>query len=99
MRISDWSSDVCSSDLTPFSASSSSSAKLVSIVIHPSCSRTGERITAVELTSLSIDAIKQVHYDNRSRMLSFLVGVLVTIWPTRLQIGRASWRERGCQSV
>src|SRR3546814_5485215 len=44
---------------TPFSASSSSSAKLVSIVIHPSCSRTGERITAVELTSLSIDAIKQ----------------------------------------
>src|SRR3546814_16810522 len=85
MRISDWSSDVCSSDLTPRSFMTVTSRrvdKCLAVVesqttdIHRSGSRARWRCATAHSSMC-----------------------MTTPYPSRMQIGRASGRDRVCQYV
>src|SRR3546814_4889008 len=83
MRISDWSSDVCSSDLPDWSGSQANN--------------TGDALVAAQRVGAEVDRMDSAWFapavkvpgENRARPLFI----------ERSQIGRASCRERVCQSV
>src|SRR3546814_13221832 len=97
MRISDWSSDVCSSDLVPFAN------RLYQLLAAPLLAKmpVGGQLVAIDVASPFFAPIK----------LAFFVALIVSM-PVLLyqawafvapglykQIGRASCRERVCQYV
>src|SRR3546814_2818512 len=89
MRISDWSSDVCSSDLTGAEA------------VHPGYGFLSERTSfaealaaeGIEFIGPPVNAIAAMGDKIESKKLAKQAGVNV------VQIGRASCRERVCQYV
>src|SRR3546814_9132919 len=88
MRISDWSSDVCSSDLCATCATSNTAtgtAKAIDTALHRSTRgcREGSGPSFLNLRRSDSDAQR------------YCVGLS----PMREKIGRASCRDRGCQSV
>src|SRR3546814_9776143 len=98
MRISDWSSDVCSSDLTP----------AISSLLMLTCAMRPYRTSAME-GGISIARVPEIATTPEARRLSYLwriiAGMLV---PDKVaaaavedpdKIGRASCRERVCQYV
>src|SRR3546814_1898547 len=94
MCISDWSSDVCSSDLVP---TGSSIPSVVLRVLH------GSELVGVERFDLYDQAWAIRTIDDR---LSARLGRGPSAWELTSavvetansdEIGRASWRERGCQ--
>src|SRR3546814_15590806 len=98
MRISDWSSDVCSSDLTaPTSGSgtgSSARAAGQTRFSRPLRSRRGLR--APDLVAAGDMAVLVAH---RGRAVGGEEDRAVEVDHVADQIGRASCRERVCQSV
>src|SRR3546814_10906565 len=87
MRISDWSSDVCSSDLILSAASSSVGLAAIQIAIQRG---------AIPVATTRLPHKKQRLLDAGAH------DVIVTQeedLAARLEIGRASCRERGCQDV
>src|SRR3546814_13301282 len=102
MRISDWSSDVCSSDLTvgelaaPFEISLAGASKHIQVL-----ERAGliQRQVQGRVHTCHLDA-RPLHagaewISNYERFWNRKVDALEAL----LQIGRASCRERVCQSV
>src|SRR3546814_14406356 len=93
MRISDWSSDVCSSDLCgglgrgsrPCGGGSLGleASLLGGLLLSLACKRTVE--ASAQLVDAGVDGGEE---------LGHILGD-----SGNQQIGRASWRERGCQSV
>src|SRR3546814_8188825 len=87
MRISDWSSDVCSSDLGPLSPSGESEARRV---------RAG-------LEDGQADPVGSAHSLRRRALAGTSDGPVrsgrVDRWRGGREIGRASCRERVCQYV
>src|SRR3546814_10312497 len=83
MRISDWSSDVCSSDLDTTSKVSESDSRLVTAA---SFSRPGYSAKIADWSGLATWLSSATAPSERSSFIS-------------LQIGRASCRERVCQYV
>src|SRR3546814_4645811 len=103
MRISDWSSDVCSSDLLPFQGVHMSQT-LSSSVIAP---RTGRWLAvAAVVASMAMlggcanrSASSGVYsFDQAQREQIVRIGTVTGVRPIT-KIGRASGRERVCQSV
>src|SRR3546814_19858619 len=103
MRISDWSSDVCSSDLT-----------IVTGILLSAGEARGEspHVTTVGdfLDELTEDwrktrAVDCLHYDNRLDddpaivSDSALKQIICNVLDNALELGRAACRERVCQSV
>src|SRR3546814_5745807 len=94
MRISDWSSDVCSSDLQkrpgaglPKPAHRAYSSESFKIKLRQSCSRrTAEQSSSVNHTGEDHEGFAEERLDRRCRR-------------KRGEIGRASCRERVCQYV
>src|SRR3546814_16914339 len=84
MRISDWSSDVCSSDLA--TAASAGPPRLHDDLRHPH-----------RLAGLADDGGRVLDAEGSGKP-AFLVEV-ETALPRRHQLGRASCRERVCQYV
>src|SRR3546814_11002464 len=103
MRISDWSSDVCSSDLAEIIAwvagnviphEAALRARLRRMVVA------GEEIDdIVQETYLNIARLKSVEHIRDGRGYLFTAARLVMLQRIRRKIGRASCRERGCQDV
>src|SRR3546814_6213160 len=97
MRISDWSSDVCSSDLQDIS-------------IHLTLELT-KSISNLEIAPSRIDigrmATEWLNEDNKRSIEAFVNDKLSKhigknariLTPKDVEIGRASCRERGCQYV
>src|SRR3546814_14447698 len=113
MRISDWSSDVCSSDLGSYIISVVASAEVYfegppppSILQVP-----GAKEIAVEFTSLSktysMPGWRIGFCAGNPRLIAALArvksyldyGAFTPLQDAATQIGSASCRERGCQSV
>src|SRR3546814_11850312 len=108
MRISDWSSDVCSSDLLhiePIARASADQRK-------GRCGRVAAGV-CIRLYAES-DYLSRPQSTDPEIRRSSLPGVIVRMLDLRLgsvedfpfldppdgrEVGRASWRERGCQSV
>src|SRR3546814_16025170 len=100
MRISDWSSDVCSSDLLPYCRS------LRLLVLH----ERGKTVTAAELRMQAAHSQHRIQLvpTGQTQAIAGDAGGK-TLMPTHrqtaierqtaLEIGRASWRERVCQYV
>src|SRR3546814_18855503 len=127
MRISDWSSDVCSSDLSAHrrDAAAHQGASLMDIVLRATAmffilfllirllgKRELGQMTPFELVVLVVlgDLIQQgVTHNDFSltgatlALCTFAFWALILSWTTylfpRAKIGRASCRERVCQSV
>src|SRR3546814_5506664 len=92
MRFSDWSSDVCSSDLITINALTGAD----SVVVPVQC-----EYFALEGLGKLLNTIKIVQ--TRLNPALHIEGILLTMYDVRLrlsnQIGRASCRERVCQYV
>src|SRR3546814_16003386 len=85
MRISDWSSDVCSSDLLMLSTPPTSASRRLVPLIMPAAS-----IAPIMLVEHAIPVDSAV----------IVAGAPASISTSRaMQIGRASCRERVCKSV
>src|SRR3546814_1812417 len=98
MRTSDWSSDVCSSDLKGGVGKTTTAVNLATA--HAAC---GKRVLIIDMdpqgnasTGLGVAADKRSHSVYQVLLDSLPIGEAVT--PT-LEIGRASCRERVCQYV
>src|SRR3546814_11052508 len=104
MRISDWSSDVCSSDLAFLD---------IGLQQEPVGRRAGalldlelvleeaERVDAV-LRALDLEAVERVALGKphlTPNHLVLRVGVAVDVDPLDIEIGRSSGRGRGCTYV
>src|SRR3546814_18947675 len=104
MRISDWSSDVCSSDLCPGSARLAANSQ--SIKPNPPC-HAGARSESdgFEDVRAASDASVDDQFGSAVQLLRNLLDHVETahsgiqLPPAMVEIGRASCRERGCQSV
>src|SRR3546814_7768107 len=90
LRISDWSSDVCSSDL-----SSASAERRFFMLVSPSTQRTA---------SITLDLPQPfgpttpVRFDGNGRCVGSTKDLNpASLMPESRKIGRASCRERGCQ--
>src|SRR3546814_12168633 len=103
MRISDWSSDVCSSDLTWTGAEGPAAGPLTLHGVHfsmprqidPSCVPSDTASCArgrivFDAQTVVVDPAIRPLLGKRLRLDALVV---------RDEIGRASWRERGCESV
>src|SRR3546814_2291102 len=84
MRISDWSSDVCSSDLWSTTLVAYCEASMHAMIFMSLSSMRGQRVVGAGLV---VDAEAVDH--SRARLVE----------PDNLEIGRASCRERVCQYV
>src|SRR3546814_21075053 len=84
MRISDWSSDVCSSDLEPLARHIRTDIGLILVV-------GGEDL---DLALAGLGVILGGHLRRQHRAGALEIGI-----DARLKIGRASCRERVCQYV
>src|SRR3546814_1546342 len=86
MRISDWSSDVCSSDLVCNVTIASTAAKLIwklgPISDSGHSSRTKKPATAT------------IRIDSASRPSASAISTRIAAAQLRTELGRASWRER-----
>src|SRR3546814_5706659 len=97
MRISDWSSDVCSSDLSSFTQTFGWSATDV----------IGLSADEIGLWDASGSSLQRIERVIRERSLNNVAVVvhhkngqpLTCVISSRQKIGRASCRERGCQYV
>src|SRR3546814_6754045 len=110
MRISDWSSDVCSSDLQEwhwaggqtFTKGGESGPKQIearSVLIAPLCSfETTSRICAVFATVALRQGADALTIDKVQKFQAHAGWLLDALLPGS-EIGRASCRERGCQYV
>src|SRR3546814_13149971 len=101
MRISDWSSDVCSSDLTIYSAAEEiEKAGGKALPILCDLRDEDQLAAAVDKTVATFGGI-DILVNNASAIS--LTGTLVTDMKNyelmNGKIGRASWRERVCQYV
>src|SRR3546814_4889815 len=105
MRISDWSSDVCSSDLTAFAHRMERGGRLFRFAHHLHLERdseghvTGVAATVEDLEEASVERRASSHFDQLTRLAN---AASFRNWVShRLggQIGRASCRERVCQYV
>src|SRR3546814_19100930 len=88
MRISDWSSDVCSSDLSAFAAPTSFP------VPHPEMRPSGSEIAP----GATFPPAPPSQLDHHPIRLAFQERQFAT-WPLALSDRRASCRERVCQYV
>src|SRR3546814_16545588 len=97
MRISDWSSDVCSSDLTGL-AWTEVGGELLTIesVIAPG---KGKIIRTGKLGDVMLESVQAAESYVKSRAPSFGIKPKVFEKTDIHEIERASCRERGCQSV
>src|SRR3546814_6859297 len=95
MRISDWSSDVCSSDLTPYSVSASTKKSPITPFKPSALSTKGVDATATDFAK-AIALASKAGYDGVEIMGSegYLINQMLA---ARTKIGRASCRERVCQ--
>src|SRR3546814_16612127 len=96
MRISDWSSDVCSSDLTRTVAACAKPIGTMK-VSDASCSATACAATAaVEIHPISMTAAENTPASNAWLIA---IGVPIRVIWTKREIGRESCRERVSQKV
>src|SRR3546814_7225601 len=93
MRISDWSSDVCSSDLNrcPFKPSEQAATAIALAEAH------GAPIGLSENGSAVIPLSRVLEHAGRKTLLSQITPILDPHALAQQQIGRASCRERVCQ--
>src|SRR3546814_17439712 len=113
MRISDWSSDVCSSDLAPINARcttlyghSLGGLFVVDTLLRAPTTYRQYFASSPSLWNDNFVVLKQqptfaerlAHSPDQLRV-ELSVGGLERAFPERQQIGRASCRERVCQSV
>src|SRR3546814_17917644 len=93
MRISDWSSDVCSSDLMQVASASTEAA--------PRPTRLWDLNFGYVIDGRDVPWKPLTVYDDGAKtVIRFAPEVLARKAPALLvKIGRASWRERVCQSV
>src|SRR3546814_15931776 len=110
MRISDWSSDVCSSDLQSNSSLIVDDKAIVKIIRklargrHPEAEM-GRYLTDAGYANIAplLGEVTQVEADGASTVLAVVQGYVhnpgdAWSWTMHLlEIGRASWRERVCQ--
>src|SRR3546814_4194863 len=88
MRISDWSSDVCSSDLVCTAAGAGNCVKINGV----------NHAAGLIIFEMDVDGVAHPHAQHRPR--NFLVeGPVGVAGAVIQQIGRASCRERVCQYV
>src|SRR3546814_12885060 len=107
MRISDWSSDVCSSDLSNSIVSASEWPTNTGTRTHVACTLIlGSRIFLVSATIFHSSLVEPSSRNESMCGMTLkaicLVNFLASAWsPTKMlrQIGRASCRERVCQYV
>src|SRR3546814_18672907 len=103
MRISDWSSDVCSSDLLRRGAIAGATLKFRD-------SRASARFADTTIPALGIISgvgvplLREGRFDGgfyvtQASPRVWTPGAIALIEEVAIQIGRASWRERGCQYV
>src|SRR3546814_9725299 len=93
MRISDWSSDVCSSDLHVFYGTGGSMANDAAIrIIHFYFNRLGKRNKKHIISRID-------GYHGSTLLTASMTGVMFDRIDFDTQIGRASCRERVCQYV
>src|SRR3546814_15671243 len=104
MRISDWSSDVCSSDLTTGTSTSPSAANHVkrplASIAAPSGPDTSDQTSRVASPSGSL-AVSWTDSVCPSSPATFATGEIAgaALDNSRTELGRAAWRERECQYV
>src|SRR3546814_2958311 len=102
MRISDWSSDVCSSDLSLRPSTSKVKAQCA-VNARPACEQGARPQARQGLVSPEI-MISQRHAEAADRTVpghwegGLILGFGSSAIGTQ-EIGRASWRERVCQYV
>src|SRR3546814_16613909 len=97
MRISDWSSDVCSSDLvffTMFSMRRTEAKEMIMGMFQP-ISVASDRVMAALVSGLEIEFGHGVGEALAHRFLE--AEETEFLWDARDKIGRASCRERVCQ--
>src|SRR3546814_10753919 len=103
MRISDWSSDVCSSDLYPQETGFTNSA-----ATHTETAGTAKPQSEIKFDIKTATVTTIAHWVLATRQILDDVAMLQSYIDGRLryglayveeQIGRASCRERGCQYV
>src|SRR3546814_3914761 len=97
MRISDWSSDVCSSDLIKVTSGGNNSLPVISITVHE-----GPISSFVKLDFLLIQEVKSSSLAIKVRNngnVALISSKRKTCETTLEQIGRASCRERVCKYV
>src|SRR3546814_15490658 len=99
MRISDWSSDVCSSDLQAFgrgaAVGADQPARAELDAAEPARDHDHDPVHA-----LAVDG-REDRAPGGAGRLAVVVGAIVVADPPgpAVELGRASWRERVCQSV
>src|SRR3546814_19787006 len=100
MRISDWSSDVCSSDLHTWLPDAMEGPTPVSALIHAATMVTAGVFMVCRLSPMfeTSDVAQGVVMFIGAATCFFAATVATTQWDIK-QIGSASCRERGCQSV
>src|SRR3546814_15278126 len=117
MRISDWSSDVCSSDLigikafTPIPISGFRGDNITGLSANTPWYKGPalmEHLETVEVDQVSdrekpfrmaVQWVNRPNLDFRGFSGQIATGTVRVGDPLRVQIGRASWRERGCPYV
>src|SRR3546814_12633626 len=106
MRISDWSSDVCSSDLRPFAEAGlrrpAADVEHAEIDALPALRRFSQRPGREQLAvAVAAAAVDDFDLDVAPQAIVLQAVVADDDVAARLaqQIGRASCRERGCQYV
>src|SRR3546814_17909361 len=103
MRISDWSSDVCSSDLVDAENAPAAQAALIADVDAPSLFVAEFRITAGAI----LVARRLIFFDGGDEIVIWTAHrpgegypeLVFVRWSIAEEIGRAACRERGCQEV
>src|SRR3546814_6888241 len=85
MRISDWSSDVCSSALAAFVAAE----RLLGL----------DAIWAALDTAAIDESIRRSLFNQAAAAMASQMADVLRVAPTGAQIGSASWRDSGCSDV
>src|SRR3546814_15147466 len=99
MRISDWSSDVCSSDLAAINASLTAAeepSKMIARAKRGGDTSLGEVVSDIAL-SAGVGAVGGAFFKGTEKAGRAILSRVRT--PAGEQIGSASCRERVCQSV
>src|SRR3546814_18373153 len=102
MRISDWSSDVCSSDLYSSDGRGTNVIIVRSPIVHGLVRRGIEdgRIDLQTVDSHFVEQTQAAGFRQRREGLAYRLSWLRPgVRPRKREIGRASCRERVCQSV
>src|SRR3546814_14422256 len=105
MRISDWSSDVCSSDLVPGVQPGAEFVHqreviLDQLALQLALFRVAEDVERRTAQALQLrQQAEGAQHPGAELAFLRLAGRRVGAVGQRRQVGRASWRERGCQYV